>query len=375
MEEINRSKTWDLPVDWSKPLQKATKIKYGHKNKSAWLNSMLPQTTQELRAHGPKFVLLLCGDPRLDVSQIGEEELQMLQIRIYNGMNALFTEDLTQQLRRNVSATSKTQATDAYNYLNKMDRSCTEEAQRAINKLGSMKMKDGWNFKQFEENFRKLIDTINVADDRLMPSRFQLAILFMDAMPDDGPNAGHWRRRKDMLGMAFKTYDEDKLGDPLKFAIEWMEDAHNSVPLIRKGEDIDIKKTTSLLKRDQMKTTSKEKQKLLKEGRCFNCKQQGHKQSECPELKEKAEKVENRRIAQLKKHEKNKDKEKAKAEESDESKEEKNDDSKKGCRLRFTLDTITIKPKPKQMVRDNQKLPKTRRIEFEFDSVTGISVR
>ncbi len=175
--------------------------------------------------------------------------------------------------------------------------------------------------------------------------------------------------------MAFKSYDEEKLGDPLKFAIACMEEAHRSAPMIRKGEDIDLKKTTSLLKRDQMKDMTKEKQKMLKEGRCFHCQQQGHKQSECPELKEKAEKVENRRIAQLKKHEKNKDKEKAKAEESDESKEEKNDDSKKGCRLRFTLDTITIKPKPKQMVRDNQKLPKTRRIEFEFDSVTGISVR
>ena len=139
---------------------------------------MQPQIKQELKAHGPKFVLLLCGDPRLDVSQIGEEELQMLQIRIYNGMNALFTEDLTQQLRRNVSETSKTQATDAYQYLNKMNRTCPEEAQRAIKKLGSMKLKDGWNFKQVEENFRKLIDTFNVADDRLMPSRFQLALLF-----------------------------------------------------------------------------------------------------------------------------------------------------------------------------------------------------
>ena len=68
LEEINNSRKWELPVDWSKSLQKATKTKYGHKSKSAWLNSVFPQIAQELRAHGPKFVLLLCGDPRIYVS-------------------------------------------------------------------------------------------------------------------------------------------------------------------------------------------------------------------------------------------------------------------------------------------------------------------
>ncbi len=203
-----------------------------------------------------------------------------------------------------VSETSKTQATDAYRYLNKMNRTSPGDAQRAFNKLRSLKFKDGWNIKQFEENFSKTVDTIKVADSRLMSNQFQLAILFMDAISDEGPNADHWRRRKDMLGMVFKSYDEEKLGDPLKYAVACMEEAHNSAPMIRKGEDFDLRKTTSLLKNDQMKGMTKEKQKLLKEGRCFHCQQQGHKQSECPELKEKAEKAEKRRLAKLKRREK-----------------------------------------------------------------------